>query len=378
MGKKGKKKAVTVEWLEDAASLKLGKKLTVEKVFTDYVLPELKSKKRRASTVTSLEREVGRFQEWWRSIAADEPLPICKIRRRHLQAFREWLADRGHSVPLQNGSVRAILQVLHSAEKHELITHSPKLESLSHRGVAPKVFPSDEEIDAIWQACEQATWPRRDSRLQPLGYSPVTAWRAAIVMYRTYGFRTQELIQLEQGFRSLTWKNIVEPGLTPNPVGRCECEFGWLSYVPQKQERVKADPLVVPLNKYTQAAIGLVRPAEQTADGKIFDWAMSAISFRKQWTRLCDLAKVKPRETSGVHHYMIKHLRKAATTQINNHAPGLAEHVVGHGGDRSGQGNQTSLVSGKHYHNPEQAVLACVLSMPVPSCFKELINVADN
>jgi len=373
VGKKGKKKATATDWLEDASSLKLGKRLTVENVLVDYVLPELKSKNRRPSTVSSLVREVGRFSDWCKSVT-DEPLPIAKIRRRHLQTFREWLAERGGSVPMQNGAIRAILQVLHAAEKHELITHSPKLEALTHSGVAPKVFPSDEEICRIWEVADQAIWPKRDSDLNQLPYSAADGWKAAIVMYRAYGMRTQELVQLEDNFRSLRWSNITEPGLTPNPVGRCECEHGWLCYVPQKQERMKADSLVNPLNQYTRAAIELVRPKTNKPDDRIFNWPLSAVSFRKQWDRLCEIAEVKPRETSGVEKYTIKHLRKAATTQINNHAPGLAEHIVGHGGDRSGQGNQSSLVSGKHYNNPEQAVLACVLSMPLPECFKELAN----
>lgn len=371
MGKKGKKKATANDWLEDASSLKLGKQLTVSNVLVDYVLPELRSKNRRPSTVASLVREVDRWAAWCLSVT-DQPLPIAKIRRRHLQTFREWLSAAGGSVPLQNGSIRAVLQVLHAAEKHELITHSPKLEALSRVGVAPKVFPSDEEICRIWDVTNQAVWPKRDSDLNPLPYSPADAWKAAIVMYRTYGMRTQELVQLEYDFRSLQWSNITDSGLTPNPVGRCECDHGWLSYVPQKQERMKADALVNPLNEYTRAAVELVRTKSAKPEYRIFNWSLSAVSFRKQWDRLLELAEVKPRETSGVKKYTVKHLRKAATTQINNHAPGLAEHIVGHGGDRGGQGNQTSLVSGKHYNNPEQAVLACVLSMPLPECFKEL------
>jgi hypothetical protein len=369
MGKKSK----ASEFLEDSKTLKIGKRITVSQVYTKYVEPELRAKNRRESTVTCLARDVRRFAAWWETITTEEQLPIGKIRRKHLEAFRSWLKEQGHSVALQNGAIRSILQVLHAAVKHELITHAPKLESLQHNGVAPKVFPSDEEICRIWEATEQATWPKRDSDLRPLPYSAADAWKSAIVMYRTYGMRTQELVQLEDNFRSLRWSNITVVGLTPNPVGRCECDHGWLSYVPQKQERMKSDSLFNPLNQYTRAAIELVRTDADKPEDRIYNWPLSAVSFRKQWDRLLEIAHVKPRDTSGVEKYTIKHLRKAATTQINNHAPGIAEHIVGHGGDRSGQANQSSLVSGKHYNNPEQAVLACVLSMPLPECFGELL-----
>lgn len=365
MGKKGKKKKNP---FDDSSGLILGKKLTVSQVLTQYVLPELEAKRRRPSTVTSLQREVDLFERWWATITKDR-LPVADVRRKHLEEFRRWIAANGGSVPKQNGAVRAVLQVIHAAEKHELITHSPKLEALSHRSVAPKVFPSDEEIDRIWQACEQATWPKRTSELERLPYSACDAWRAALVLYRCYGFRTQELVQLELGFRSLTWGNIYAAGITPNPEGKCECQFGWLGYVPQKQERVKPELLAVPLNQYTAAALGLVSQGVHKPSDKVFDWPLSAISFRKQWQRLCELAGVKPRESSGVSSYKIKHLRKAATTAINNHMHGMAEHIVGHGSDRSGQ----SIVSAKHYNNPEEGVLRCVLTMPVPETFKELI-----
>lgn len=370
MGKKGKKKAATAnDWLEDASSLKLGKRLTVENVLVDYVLPELKSKNRRPSTVASLVREVDRWTAWCKSVT-DQPLPIAKIRRRHLQTFREWLSSTGHSVPLQNGAIRAVLQVMHAAEKHELINNSPKLESLHHRGVAPKIFPSDEEIDRLWQVADAMEWPTRDSKLRPLPYSPATAWRSAFVLYRCYGFRTQELVRLESDYRSITWGNIHGAGMTPNPEGRCECEFGWLAYTPQKQERMKPEPLVVPLNRYTRAALDQVSQGPHKPTDVVLDWAMSSVSFYAAWHKLCELASVKPRAASGVERYTVKHLRKAATTGINNHRPSMAEHIVGHGSDRSGQ----SAVSSKHYNNAEQAVLDCVLTMPVPESFKEWVQ----
>lgn len=356
--------------LDDVKTYKLGKRLTVSNVLSNFVLPDLRLKQRRSSTVTSIQREVARFDTWWSTIDKDG-LPIAKIRRKHLETYRQWLQEQGHSTALQNNSVRAVMQVLNTAARHELITHSPKLESLPHRAVAPKVFPSDDELNAVWDACDRATWPRRDGNLRPLPYSPAQAWRSALVLYRCYGFRTQELVQLEHGFRSLQWRNLYGPGLTPNPEGKCVCEHGWLAYVPQKQERVKPELLTVPLNAVTKAAISALSLGVHRETDRVFDWPLSAISFRTQWSKLLSIANVHPRQNSGVSDYKIKHLRKAATTGINNHMAGMAEHIVGHGSDRSGQ----SLVSSKHYNNPEEGVLKCVLTMPLPESFYSLVDV---
>lgn len=366
---KQKKKALKI-LAASADQRKLGKKLTIGELRRDYVMPELESNNRSKSTRTCLERETRRFEDWWATLSSKR-LPIKKITRKHLELFREWMAAQGRSVPARNAACRSVMQCLNTAYRHGMIKQAPKLEALRHRGVAPKVYPSDDEICKLWDCCKIATWPKRDRDLSALGYDAATAWRVAIILYRLYGFRTQELIQLEQGFTALAWSNVFQPGLTPNPEGRGECDHGWISYVPQKQKRNKSEPLVVPLTKHARAALDRVIPKVIDRNRCVMYLPLSAISFRKQWRAICEAAEVAPRAGSGVDHYMIKHFRKGATSEINRHRRGLAPYIVGHAQDRSGN---ASLVSSKHYDNSEAAVLECMETLPVPACFDEILS----
>lgn len=379
MGKKNKKKKTRVEsvvnpLLEDAKTLDKGDTMTVEQMLDDYVLPSLKAMSRRPSTVDALTRNIRTWSQWWATVAS-EKLVLSKVRRVHLERFREWMAEQGKSTHAQNYAIRSVIQVLNAARKNEFIVSVPFLEAIPRNDAAPKIFPSADEIEKLWDAAERMRWPTRDSRRRPLPYSPATAWRCFLVMVSTYGFRTQELVQLEAGFRSLKWSNVYGAGLTPNPEGRAESQFGWISYIPQKQERVKWQPVVVPLTKYALAVLDVLGRDQAISDNAVFDWPLSSVSFYAEWHRLFDVAGIYPRETSGVDRYCPKHLRKFATTTINNHRPGIAQYVVGHAGDRSGQ---DSMISAKHYNNPETAVVECMESMEYPQCFSELLDIAGS
>lgn len=355
------------ELLQEPATYELARTMTVLDIHNRFLLEELSTARRRRSTIANITRSVQRFCDWWATISK-APLPVGIIRRKHFSYFRKWLGENGHSIAAQNEACRVVRQILLCAVRHEIIPTAPRIERIHHRGVAPKVFQSDEEIGLLWDACKHATWPRYDSAGKKLLYSPATAWRVAIVMFRTYGFRTQELVRHENDFRSLQWLSIFPPGITPNAVGRGECEYGWLSYVPQKQERMKPEPLVVPLTKHIAKALSLVVPATLVRSAPILDWVLSSVGFYRQFHELNRLAGIKPRSGSGVSRYQIKHFRKAATTAINLHRPGLAEHIIGHGADRSGQ----SSISSKHYDNAESAVLECMATLPMPTCFDSL------
>ena len=370
MGKKKKKEKDQQEHrlLQPVDNFKVGRQIGIRECWETYLLPELQTLKRRPSTFYGIKFNVEQW-ELWLSQQGCLMLPIAKIDRRHLIEFRDWLTARGASATSANRAVSTIGQILRCGIRNTLIKDAPRLEALPHRGVAPKVFPSDDELTRVWEAFEYADWPTRTSQGQRLHYSATTGWRALLIILRSYGLRIQEAVMMETGFRSLQWSNIHPPGPTPNPEGRTECEHGWLVYTPQKQERVKPDPLFLPLNATTKAAIDAVRPSVIDPNGLVFDWSLSSVSFYKSWYLAFAQAQVRPKQLSGVKRYTPKHMRKSATTHINLHMPGLAQHIVGHGGDRSGQ---QSVISAKHYDNQEQAVLECVASMPLPECFSTL------
>lgn len=343
---------------------KIGKSIEIQGMLTTYVMPPLHELERKSSTTSSLVREARRFAEW--QAATSGKTPIADIDRQTLTDYRIYLGEQGKSASLRNNAVRAVMQILNAAYKHGFIKHAPKLEALPHDNVAPKVYPSDEEIDVVFDYCRIARWPKKDSKKRPLHYPPSTAMRVAIALYRTFGFRTQELIQLEKNYRALSWGNISAPGLTPNPVGRCVWDQGFLHYVPQKQERRKPHPLYVPIPPCIRAALNMVSQGPMRPKDPVLDFSRSALTFREQFYEIFERAGVKPREESNVPRYTPKHLRKAASTVIDTHRSGMAEHIVGHSSDRTGQ----SEISKKHYINAEMAVLECIQTMPLPKSFE--------
>lgn len=354
------------ELLSDANNEHLAAELQVSDILKQYVIPDLQAKKRRPTTINNLVRDVARFDKWWQS-RTDRTLPVGKIRVQHLRVFRKWLAVEGASVPMQNNCLRSIRQILNASVAEGILRQAPHLPSLPYVLDEPKIYPSDEEIDALWANCHRMTWPVKDGNQRPLPYSPEIAWKVAIVLYRTYGFRTQELIQLERGYEPLRWRNIYGPGLTPNPSGKLRFEFGALVYSPQKQ---KVKTLYLPLNAYARAAIDLVYPRNHPSGmTPVLDWSRSSVYLYYAWHRLFELAGVKPRHECGVDRYKIKHLRKAANSNANNHIPGSGQYILGHRIEQSAN----SVINEKHYFNPEQVSYKCLMTQPMPKCFDELI-----
>lgn len=356
------------ELLCDDKNRHLAEELQVEDVLYRFVIPDLEAKKRRPTTINNLKRDVVRFNRWWKS-RTDRVLPVGKIRVQHLRVFRRWLSADGASVPMQNNCLRSIRQILNACVSEGILIKAPSLQSLPYVLDEPKIYPSDEEINALWANCHRMTWPVKDGSQRPLHYSPEIAWKVAIVLYRIFGFRTQELIQLERGYEPLRWRNIYGPGLTPNPAGKLHFEFGALVYSPQKQ---KVKTLYLPLNAHARAAIDLVYPKNHPPGIlPILNWSRSSVYLYNAWNRLFEYAGVKPRHDSGVDHYKIKHLRKAANSNANNHIPGSGRYILGHSIDRS---SNESVINENHYFNPELVSYRCLMTQPMPTCFDELLS----
>jgi hypothetical protein len=167
--------------------------MKIEKLYEKVVKPELVSKNRRRSTISSLERAVRRFNDYEKSI--DKKIKIKKIKRKTLLDFRNFLATTCNT-PTQNITIQAVTQLLKVANHNELIKTVPHLEPLQNTHKEYKIFPSDNEICDIWNNCKYLNWPRKDSSGNKLKYSPEVAWKTFILFLRTFGLRTQELVQL--------------------------------------------------------------------------------------------------------------------------------------------------------------------------------------
>lgn len=356
--------------LQEPDTLKLGETMTIEDLWKNHMLVAMQNDGRRNSTIKGVARAVRHWETWLQSEGLPCGLPLAKIGIKHLQLFRDWLALNKASVAKQNYVVRGIRQALLFAETSLFIKSPPTIKQLQHRAVAPKLLFRDDEIEKLWQACERAKWPKLDRDGKKLPCSTPTIWRAMIVLYWTYGFRTQELVRNEKDFRSLQWRDIYQPGLTPNPVGAETCQWGWIRYVPQKQERMKPEPLTNPLTMHARAAIEWLRRDSAKLEDDIFYLPLSSVSFYGQWKWLLEFSGIKPREGSGCDDFLIKHFRKTATTNLSNLIPGAGPAIVGHADDRSGQ----SMVSNKHYNNEEQMVCKALEALKPPCCFGQLLR----
>jgi integrase len=175
-------------------------------------------------------------------------------------------------------------------------------------------------------------------------------WRVALRWYVLYGFRTQELIAFESDHRPLLWSDLYPAGLSPAQGGQVVCEHGWLKYVPQKQEGKKPDPLVLPLHPEAVSWVDRLRLpllGAVSCDRPVFAWPRSSSQFYAAWGAIAARAAEilgKP----AVAEYAIKHLRKTCATWHETLAPGIAEHITGHG-DRS--------VIQRHYVNHERMLV---------------------
>lgn len=376
MGKKGKKKRNGKKHrdplLTKPDTYQIGETLTIETLYRDHYKPCETTRDNARSTVNSNARYVRRWHEWWHG-RSDEPLTLDTIDRRHMLEFQRHLLAQGRCASDVNAHTQHIRKMLKFAADQQFILQAASIESLPAKNKAKKFIFSDDEICQLWAATSGVRWPRRDGCWNPLPHSPGHYWRSLIVLYWHYGYRTEELVSFEKRFVPVKWGDVYPPGLTPNREVRESCEYGWISYVPQKQSKKKDDPLVSPLNKYTRAAIEAVRPYGPVhADRPVYDFTRSSQSFYKAWNWLLDEADVHPRQTPGEEpdRYLIKHFRKTATTNVNRHRRGLGPYVVGHAADRK---EMTSIVSDKHYDNVTAAKVECMLSLPVPECFKELL-----
>ena len=345
-------------------------------VFQRLLLPELEDQGRTAATIAEYRRYLDRWDDWCKCGCTS--LALGDIDRQSLLDYRTYVR-RIHKCGngALNKHVGAIQTVLRMAVEHKLLGAVPTLPPLAHRRAARKLYLSYDELGRLYDACDLATWPRENCRGEPLARGPAVQWRAAIVLWFNYGFRTQELVSRLRRMDTLRWRKIFRQELSPADDGRARCEYGWLAYTPQKQRWAKDTPLVLPINRIVDAHLRSIEPPAADPDARVFDWKMSSDNFYEQWSLLCRAAGIRPRpdpRTGECGQYEVKHLRKTSVTWHNFHCPGIAGYIVGHQ-DRETSGlNVTSKITSQHYDNQELAVLDAVLNLPQPQSFHRVFH----
>jgi hypothetical protein len=349
------------------------------RVYQRYVLPSLQEKNRSATkTIADIELHLARWYEFWNEQRIIYPLLVTKVKRENLEEWRRHLStatkyNRGKPLAARtvNKHLASLRQILVAAEKHEIIGTRPRVEQLRHRKAAAKHYMTDEQIDRLWVAADKLNWPSTN-QLPARDW-----WRAALILWRTYGFRTQELIAYEASAAEfcLCWSAVSLDEETPNPEGTAKNKWGWMVYVPRKQSWAKPEPLYLPLTKHTRAVIDrlgnlersayplLASQAEQAAKltGPLLPCPRAASRFYAMWSAWLSIADVRPKTDGAT--YDPKSLRKTCATMLDRHAKSLAEAVVGWG-ERTG-----SSVAQTHYIADELWLVDQLTTAPMPSSF---------
>lgn len=360
-------------------------------VWETIVKPQLIEEGKKPATIREYITHINGWERYWRELAeSKEPSvastegcfsprfseklnrrpdpPYNRIKRQHLLAFRTWLIP-GREMKTVNNYLESIHTLTEAAAESwpRAFTSPPaKIKALKCRKAKPKVYMLVEHVDAIYRACSTAVWPR-DSRL-PEGITAADYWRAAVVLFFNFGFRTQELISHGSEFSALTWGQIYSQAESPG-YSNGNNDHGWLVYTPRKQEAVKPEPLVLALHPIVAMHLRSLRPAAPAANTPIFPFPKSNNQFRDQWHAITRASRVKPKGTLEVNRYQVFHFRKTCITLHNYHRPGIAPFITGHA-DRDGQ--KGVAIQGKHYDCAELAAAEALLAFPQPPSFESI------
>ena len=364
--------------------------LTLEQAFRQFKLPLLMNprQKRAKETIGEYWTHLRRWEECpWSDLVGPDGFaqygttsPVLPwIDLGHLQFFQDWLAgqldDDGepvYSARTINKHLGTVKAILSAAGPYGVQQYPHKLPPLPTNRAGRKLHLSLAEADELKLACRCATWPKHDRIPPPL------LWETLVVGFCVYGFRTQEQVRYETDKDPLQWERITDqtahPGDAKGLHGPVESPCGWLTYTPQKQKRMKPEPLHLPLVACYRAHLDAIRERLENPmqpRGPVFAVPMSNEAFYAQWKAIVARAGIAPKATStgAQAAYEIRHLRKTAATWIGNHAgKDVAELVLGHA-DRS--------VSGTHYVEQAEKVVAALATLPLPESFQRPLFAGD-
>lgn len=357
---------------------RLKKRRSLRFVYERYVKPAMLTEGVTAKHIADVERHLRSWETFWVSYKASTPkkqritYPLLPgIKREHLEIWRRHLLSTSLANRTVNKYLGTIRTLLVNAENHTVLKSRPRLERLPERKKFNdrKLYFRDQQFDALMLSAASLRWPSPTTIGMPTG----TWWQCALVLYRSYGFRVQELLAYERGKQPLTWENICLDAETPNPMSEETNEFGWLFYTPPKTKRFKAEPIYLPLTRYTRAAIDRLAAVPHGPTDQLFRMPRAQQSFFRAWYELLDLAKVKPK-IPGV-QFCPYHFRKTCATHLSRHKNGLATAVCrwGSSRDHDGEGSREAQVAMDHYICDDM-LLRELHTAPWPSSFEQILN----
>ena len=300
---------------------------TISEIWTETVQPDLI----RQVAVGRVARDrlvqyrtaADRWAEFWRTLppaymaggtTCEPPAPTTG---KTVRAFMDWARATFGLTERTVEKYKTCLQGI-VREGFDEDLGFPRVKS---RGHVPKSHKTDLTAEAwakLYDACEIARWP-----------NPATAstfWRATLVLFAHYGFRTQELIAYDSRKRPLQWSDVHWDPEIPLKGCRTESPTGWLSYVPDKQSADKPEPLILPMTASVVSHLRAIQPDDTT--GPVFPIPFSRKSLDSQWSAITAAAGLA--DWAGFDKLLIKHLRSSCATWHEKIRSGMGETVLGH------------------------------------------------
>ncbi len=274
--------------------------------------------------------------------SAEPPLPVPG------RLFREWMDWCRGVKKVCERTARKWLVCLQGIVR-EGTDGDLRLPRVKHRPHVARSYKLDLDAaawTALYEACDHAVWPLPGRRSTPGRVAPGLAdvepsawWRCAIVLFATYGFRTQELLSYSADKSALDWSEITWTPAIPVKGCRVENAAGWLSYTPQKQEETKPEPLTLALTVPVRAHLQSLWPDGQAPTlGPVLPMPRANKVLRHHWQRLVTAAGLT--HFAGVDGLLLKHLRSSHSTWCESIRPGMGEVI---------QGRAARTVTWKHY-----------------------------
>ena len=371
-------------WADDTS---IAESMTVKMYYDEVVKRTIKKKGTLDGYRTSLAR--------WQAFCAAFPIPpnlphrvdndrtrcpvIAMVTTKSLCAFQDWLLSEGHSNRTVNKDVGNIRTVLSRAAKRGVLKVVPTIQRLPENKSATIQALTKAEFSRIYHACQVAAWPRQRRQTDllpgrwPLPYCIADGWRALLVMFFTYGMRTEDLIRLSDDCNPLCWSNIVRSTPNPHPAGKRSNRWGWLVFTPDKTTSHKPEPLVLPLTQMARVHLDRLDPSRAASPAdEIFLWPMTSGNVKKnkmgfylQLECIMEAAGVKRRSMreKSKDRYTPKHFRSTCITWLENHRAGSSAYITGHADDRNP--NAIPKVQRDHYFSSEELVLDTLNTIPV-------------
>lgn len=290
------------------------KKITLRDVWNTLVKPE-SSQVNSKKHVSEIERNLTRWETFW---DGSKQCRVSKIERQHVDDWKRHLIEFGLAPRSVNKHIATIRLLLIAAEDHNIIKKRPRLAMMMEPKHQTKLYLRNEQIDSLFATSDRLRWPATS-------ISTGDWWRCALILYRTYGFRSQELVAYETGKKPITWSNISFDHESPDLDSREMCLTGWLHYIPPKTAKSKPSPICIPLTQYTRGAVNVLLRAKKSDHDPIMNNPRNQERFFETWNAWMKHADVQPKNQEKC--FQPRHLRKTCATYMNQFKPGLASAI---------------------------------------------------